>query len=34
MQTIAEYMSANHRAYDEAFAITEQAALENRWSEA
>lgn len=33
MQTIAEYMSANHHACDEAFAIAEQAALANDWSE-
>lgn len=34
MQTIAEFMSANHHACDEAFAIAEQAALANNWSEA
>lgn len=32
MQTIAEYMSADHRGCDEAFAIAEQAALANDWS--
>jgi iron-sulfur cluster repair protein YtfE (RIC family) len=34
VETIAEFMSANHRACDEAFAIAEQAALANNWSEA
>lgn len=34
MQTIVEFMSANHHACDEAFAIAEQAALANNWSEA
>lgn len=34
MQTIAGFMSAGHRACDEAFAIAEQAALANDWSEA
>jgi iron-sulfur cluster repair protein YtfE (RIC family) len=34
MQTIAEFMSANHHACDEAFATAEQAALANNWSEA
>ncbi len=34
MQTIAEFMSANHHACDEAFAIAEQAALANNWGEA
>jgi hypothetical protein len=34
MQTIAEFMSAGHHACDEAFAIAEQAALANSWSEA
>jgi len=34
MQTIAGYMSANHHDCDEAFAIAEQAALANNWSEA
>jgi iron-sulfur cluster repair protein YtfE (RIC family) len=34
MQTIAEFMSTDHRACDEAFAIAEQAALTNNWSNA
>lgn len=34
MQTIAEYMSAKHHACDEAFAVAEQAALANSWSDA
>ena len=34
MQTIAEYMSAEHHACDEAFAIAEQAALAGNWSDA
>jgi iron-sulfur cluster repair protein YtfE (RIC family) len=34
MQTIAEFMSAGHEACDEAFAIAEQAALANNWSDA
>jgi iron-sulfur cluster repair protein YtfE (RIC family) len=34
MQTIAGFMSADHRACDEAFANVEQAALDNNWSEA
>jgi iron-sulfur cluster repair protein YtfE (RIC family) len=34
MQTIAEFMSADHHACDEAFAIAEQAALSNNWSDA
>lgn len=34
MPTIAEYMSAEHRACDESFAIAEQAALAGNWSDA
>ncbi len=34
MQTITEYMSANHHACDEAFANAELAALDNNWSDA
>jgi iron-sulfur cluster repair protein YtfE (RIC family) len=34
MQTIAEFMSASHHACDETFAIAEQAALANSWSDA
>ena len=34
MQTIAEFMSAKHHTCDEAFAIAEQAALDNSWSDA
>jgi iron-sulfur cluster repair protein YtfE (RIC family) len=34
MQTIVEFMSADHDACDEAFAIAEQAALANNWSDA
>jgi iron-sulfur cluster repair protein YtfE (RIC family) len=34
MQTIAEFMSADHHACDETFAIVEQAALSNNWSDA
>jgi iron-sulfur cluster repair protein YtfE (RIC family) len=34
MQTIAKFMSAGHHACDEAFAIAEQAALSNNWSDA
>jgi len=34
MQTIAEYMSADHHACDESFAIAEQAVLANNWSDA
>jgi hypothetical protein len=34
MQTIVEFMSAIHHACDEAYAIAEQAALANNWSEA
>ena len=34
MQTIAEYMSADHHDCDTAFAVAEQAALANNWSEA
>jgi iron-sulfur cluster repair protein YtfE (RIC family) len=34
MQTIVEFMSAGHDTCDEAFAIAEQAALANNWSEA
>jgi len=34
MQTIAELMSTDHRACDEAFAIAEETALNNNWDEA
>lgn len=34
MQTIAVFMSADHHACDEEFAIAEQAALDNNWSKA
>jgi len=34
MQTIAEFMSADHHACDTEFAVAEQAALANNWSEA
>src|SRR4030066_1355150 len=34
MQTIAEYMSADHPAGDEAFANAEHAVLANNWSDA
>jgi iron-sulfur cluster repair protein YtfE (RIC family) len=34
MQTIGEFMSAGHAACDEAFAVAEQAALTNNWSDA
>jgi len=34
MQTIAEFMSDNHDACDEAFSIAEQAALASNWSDA
>ena len=34
MQTIAEFMSADHIACDEAFAVAEQAALDNNWVKA
>jgi iron-sulfur cluster repair protein YtfE (RIC family) len=34
MQTIAEFMSSDHRACDEAFAISEQATLGNNWVKA
>lgn len=34
MNTIAEIMSANHKACDNEFAIAEEAALANNWSEA
>ena len=34
MQTIAGFMSAEHRACDETFAIAEQAALTYNWSDA
>lgn len=33
MTTIAEFMTANHTACDDEFAIAEQAALANNWSE-
>ncbi len=34
MQTIAEFMSTKHHDCDEAFAVAEQAALANSWSDA
>ena len=34
MQTIAEFMSTDHRACDEAFANAEQAVLASNWSDA
>ena len=34
MPTIAEYMSADHHACDDAFAVAEQAALDNNWDKA
>jgi iron-sulfur cluster repair protein YtfE (RIC family) len=34
MQTIADFMSADHHVCDEAFAVAEQAALDKNWSEA
>ncbi len=34
MQTIAKYMSTDHRACDEAFAIAEQAVLASNWNDA
>lgn len=34
MPTIADFMSADHLACDEAFAVAEQAALDNNWNEA
>ena len=34
MKTIAKYMSTDHRACDEAFAIAEQAVLASNWNDA
>ena len=34
MSTLAEYMSTNHKACDEAFALAEEAALDNHWEQA
>lgn len=34
MKTIAEFMTADHKACDDAFAVAEKAALANNWSEA
>ena len=34
MQTISGFMSADHHACDDAFAIAEQAVLANNWSDA
>lgn len=34
MQTITKFMSTDHHACDEAFAIAEQAALSGNWNEA
>jgi len=34
MKTIAEFMTADHKACDDEFAIAEQAALANNWSKA
>ncbi|MDO8989732.1 MAG: hemerythrin domain-containing protein [Sideroxyarcus sp.] len=34
MSTIAEFMRADHHFCDEAFALAEQAALDNNWEEA
>lgn len=34
MPTIADFMSADHRACDEAFAVAEQAAFDNNWGAA
>jgi len=34
MQTIVEFMTANHKACDDEFAAAEQAALAGNWSEA
>lgn len=34
MTTIADFMCADHRACDEAFAVAEQAALDNNWNDA
>lgn len=34
MHTIAEHMTADHKACDNEFAVAEQAALEGNWSEA
>ena len=34
MQTITEFMSADHEACDEAFAIAEQAVVARNWNEA
>jgi len=34
MPTIAEYMSTDHKACDEAFAVAEQVALDHNWGDA
>ena len=34
MPTIADFMSTDHHACDDAFAIAEQAALDNNWDKA
>lgn len=34
MPTIADFMSADHHACDDAFAVAEQAALDNNWDKA
>ena len=34
MPTIAEYMSTDHKACDEAFAVAEQVALDHNWDDA
>jgi uncharacterized protein (DUF2249 family) len=34
MPTIADFMSADHHACDEVFAVAEQVALDNNWNEA
>ena len=34
MQHIADFMSTDHHACDEAFAVAEQAALDNNWGDA
>lgn len=34
MKTIAEFMTAGHKACDDEFALAEKSALDNNWSEA